>query len=105
MLLGWAGWDHRDQADALVGMIRDRVENDGWAKEDPRFVPLLAGLREVLPWIHPPAVRRVRRGVGGEPCREIPVRFGDRPYGTSALRVRPRRLAPREEDAGAAEEE
>ncbi|WP_112469138.1 BREX-2 system adenine-specific DNA-methyltransferase PglX [Streptomyces triticisoli] len=52
LLLGWAGWNHRDQADALVGMIRDRVENGGWAKEDPRFVPLLAGLREVLPWVH-----------------------------------------------------
>ncbi|MEU2053405.1 BREX-2 system adenine-specific DNA-methyltransferase PglX [Streptomyces bungoensis] len=52
LLLGWAGWNHRDQADALVGMIRDRVENDGWSKEDPRFVPLLAGLREVLPWVH-----------------------------------------------------
>ncbi|MFJ8269347.1 BREX-2 system adenine-specific DNA-methyltransferase PglX [Streptomyces sp. NPDC094154] len=52
LLLGWAGWNHRDQADALVGMIRDRVENGGWTKEDPRFVPLLAGLREVLPWVH-----------------------------------------------------
>ncbi|WP_234425813.1 BREX-2 system adenine-specific DNA-methyltransferase PglX, partial [Streptomyces kebangsaanensis] len=52
LLLGWAGWNHRDQADALVSLIRDRVENGGWAKEDPRFVPLLAGLREVLPWVH-----------------------------------------------------
>jgi hypothetical protein len=33
-------------------LIRDRVENGGWAKEDPRFVPLLASLREVLPWVH-----------------------------------------------------
>ncbi|GAA0925887.1 BREX-2 system adenine-specific DNA-methyltransferase PglX [Streptomyces thermoalcalitolerans] len=52
LLLGWAGWNHRDQADALVRLIRDRVETDGWAKKDPRFVPLLAGLREVLPWVH-----------------------------------------------------
>ncbi|CAL9554446.1 hypothetical protein SUDANB15_04478 [Streptomyces sp. enrichment culture] len=52
LLLGWAGWNHRDQADALVGLIRDRVETGGWTKDDPRFVPLLAGLREVLPWVH-----------------------------------------------------
>ncbi|WP_431996970.1 BREX-2 system adenine-specific DNA-methyltransferase PglX [Streptomyces fungicidicus] len=52
LLLGWAGWNHRDQADALVSLIRDRVETGGWAKDDPRFVPLLAGLREVLPWVH-----------------------------------------------------
>ncbi|MGA5126679.1 DUF7008 domain-containing protein [Streptomyces pseudogriseolus] len=24
----------------------------GWTEDDPRFVPLLAGLREVLPWVH-----------------------------------------------------
>ncbi|MEU9332093.1 BREX-2 system adenine-specific DNA-methyltransferase PglX [Streptomyces sp. NPDC048290] len=52
LLLGWAGWNHRDQADALVGLIRSRVENDGWDKKDPRLTPLLAGLREVLPWVH-----------------------------------------------------
>ncbi|MFD5948645.1 BREX-2 system adenine-specific DNA-methyltransferase PglX [Streptomyces collinus] len=52
LLLGWAGWNHRDQADALVGLIRSRIETGGWAKDDPRFVPLLAGLREVLPWVH-----------------------------------------------------
>ncbi|CAL9565419.1 BREX-2 system adenine-specific DNA-methyltransferase PglX [Streptomyces sp. enrichment culture] len=52
LLLGWAGWNHRDQADALVGLIRSRVETGGWEKEDPRFVPLLAGLREVMPWVH-----------------------------------------------------
>lgn len=52
LLLGWAGWNHRDQADALVGLIRNRVESGGWEKEDPRFVPLLAGLREVMPWVH-----------------------------------------------------
>ncbi|MFJ3665541.1 BREX-2 system adenine-specific DNA-methyltransferase PglX [Streptomyces sp. NPDC090106] len=52
LLLGWAGWNHRDQADALVGLIRSRVESGGWTKDDPRLVPLLAGLREVLPWVH-----------------------------------------------------
>ncbi|MGW7239258.1 BREX-2 system adenine-specific DNA-methyltransferase PglX [Streptomyces sp. NPDC054804] len=52
LLLGWAGWNHRDQADALVGLVRNRVEDGGWDKKDPRLVPLLAGLREVLPWVH-----------------------------------------------------
>lgn len=52
LLLGWAGWNHRDQAEALVDLLRSRMESDGWALDDPRFVPLLAGLREVLPWVH-----------------------------------------------------
>ncbi|MFJ4689805.1 BREX-2 system adenine-specific DNA-methyltransferase PglX [Streptomyces sp. NPDC088766] len=52
LLLGWAGWNHRDQADALVGLVRTRVEDGGWDKKDPWLVPLLAGLREVLPWVH-----------------------------------------------------
>ncbi|MFW6695737.1 BREX-2 system adenine-specific DNA-methyltransferase PglX [Streptomyces sp. MAR4 CNX-425] len=52
LLLGWAGWNHRDQAEAVVNLITDRVSQDGWAKEDPRFVPLLAGLQEIMPWVH-----------------------------------------------------
>ncbi|WP_232838936.1 DUF7008 domain-containing protein [Streptomyces triticisoli] len=52
LLLGWAGWNHRDQAEDLVNLINDRTEEDGWQPEDPRFVPLLAGLREVMPWGH-----------------------------------------------------
>ncbi|MEU2179636.1 BREX-2 system adenine-specific DNA-methyltransferase PglX [Streptomyces thermolilacinus] len=53
LLLGWAGWNHRDQAEALVNLINDRSSVDGWNKEeDPRFVPLLAGLLEVMPWVH-----------------------------------------------------
>ncbi|MFE0803702.1 BREX-2 system adenine-specific DNA-methyltransferase PglX [Streptomyces sp. NPDC058812] len=52
LLLGWAGWNHRDQAEALVNLISDRAEQDGWKREDPRFVPLLAGLLEIMPWVH-----------------------------------------------------
>ncbi|MFJ9650979.1 BREX-2 system adenine-specific DNA-methyltransferase PglX [Streptomyces microflavus] len=52
LLLGWAGWNHREQAEALANLVHDRVEKDGWAKEDPRFVPLLAGLQEAMPWVH-----------------------------------------------------
>ncbi|WP_413254607.1 DUF7008 domain-containing protein [Streptomyces europaeiscabiei] len=50
-MLGWAGWNHRDQAEALVNFVNDRSSVDGWDKEDPRFVPLLAGLQEIMPWV------------------------------------------------------
>ncbi|WP_440078397.1 BREX-2 system adenine-specific DNA-methyltransferase PglX [Streptomyces sp. NEAU-PBA10] len=52
LLLGWAGWNHRDQAEALVNLLMDRVSVDGWRTDDPRFVPLLAGLSEIMPWVH-----------------------------------------------------
>lgn len=51
LLLGWAGWNHREQAEALANLVHDRVEKDGWPKDDPRFVPLLAGLQEAMPWV------------------------------------------------------
>ena len=47
-LLGWAGWDHAQQALALAMIIGDR-EKDGWA--DERLVPLVAGLAELQPWV------------------------------------------------------
>jgi hypothetical protein len=49
LLLGWAGWDHAEQADALSGLITVRSETDNWGTE--RIVPLLAGLVEVMPWV------------------------------------------------------
>jgi hypothetical protein len=49
LLLGWAGWDHREQAQALATLVVEREQRDGWGSE--RLVPLLAGLREVLPWV------------------------------------------------------
>ncbi|MFG1754068.1 BREX-2 system adenine-specific DNA-methyltransferase PglX [Streptosporangium sandarakinum] len=49
LLLGWAGWDHREQAQALATLIVDREQSHGWGAE--RLAPLLAGLREVLPWV------------------------------------------------------
>ncbi|MFF2974645.1 BREX-2 system adenine-specific DNA-methyltransferase PglX [Streptomyces albidoflavus] len=52
LLLGWAGWNHRDQAEALVNLLMDRASVDGWRADDPRFVPLLAGLSEIMPWVH-----------------------------------------------------
>lgn len=47
-LLGWAGWDHAQQALALAGLISERID-EGW--DTPRLVPLLAGLNELLPWV------------------------------------------------------
>ena len=51
LLLGWAGWDHLDQArgagHALPGPARPRT---GWPAE--RLLPLLAGLAELEPWLH-----------------------------------------------------
>lgn len=47
-LLGWAGWDHREQAHALMTLI-DARGNDGWETE--QMTPLIAGLAEVLPWV------------------------------------------------------
>ncbi len=50
MLLGWAGWDHKDQFQALVNMVNDRTQQAGWGTE--KITPLLAGLLELLPWVH-----------------------------------------------------
>ncbi|MER5790272.1 BREX-2 system adenine-specific DNA-methyltransferase PglX [Streptomyces sp. NPDC001980] len=49
LLLGWAGWDQRDQAMALLNVVRNRGRNEAWPEE--RFVPLLAGLAELMPWL------------------------------------------------------
>jgi hypothetical protein len=47
-LLGWAGWDHAEQALALASVIHDR-EQEGWP--DERLIPLIAGLAELQPWV------------------------------------------------------
>lgn len=47
-VLGWAGWDHAEQALAVATLIQER-QSDGWA--DERLVPLVAGLAELLPWV------------------------------------------------------
>jgi len=49
LLLGWAGWDHLQQAQALTAYITERRELDAWDTE--RLTPLLAGLAELLPWV------------------------------------------------------
>jgi SAM-dependent methyltransferase len=47
-LLGWAGWDHAEQALALAALISARIE-EGW--DTAKLVPLLAGLNELAPWV------------------------------------------------------
>jgi hypothetical protein len=48
-LVGWAGWDHLQAAQALSGLYQRRKTEDGWKKE--RLVPLLAGIHERVPWL------------------------------------------------------
>jgi hypothetical protein len=49
LVVGWAGWNHVEQATALVTYY-DARKREGW--EAKRLTPLLAGLQELLPWIH-----------------------------------------------------
>ena len=49
-MLGWAGWDHVNQAQALARLVIDRQNIDGW--DTARIEPLLAGLVEIEPWLH-----------------------------------------------------
>jgi hypothetical protein len=49
MVIGWAGWDHLRQAAALVAYYEAR-KREGW--DAKRLIPLLAGLDQLLPWIH-----------------------------------------------------
>ena len=48
-VVGWAGWNHLEQAQALAAYYL-RSRDEGFPTE--RLVPLLAGLEELLPWIH-----------------------------------------------------
>ncbi|MFC8796908.1 BREX-2 system adenine-specific DNA-methyltransferase PglX [Promicromonospora sp. NPDC057138] len=47
-VLGWAGWDHRDQAFALGGEIARQHE---LGVGDEELLPLLGGLVELEPWL------------------------------------------------------
>ncbi len=48
-VVGWAGWDHLQQAQALAFLDDQRKQGAGWGAE--RLVPLLAGVAELLPWL------------------------------------------------------
>lgn len=48
-VIGWAGWDHLQQAQAVAGYYERMRTNEGWS--DDRLLPLLAGVLELLPWL------------------------------------------------------
>ena len=49
LVIGWAGWDHLQQAKALAAYY---VQHEGVGRLDAeRLTPLLAGLLELLPWL------------------------------------------------------
>ena len=48
MLLGWAGWDHAQQALALILIMGER-ESEG--APESMLLPLAAGLAELQPWV------------------------------------------------------
>ena len=49
LVVGWAGWNHLQQATALVSYY-DARKREGW--DSKRLTPILAGLDQLLPWIH-----------------------------------------------------
>ena len=49
LVVAWAGWDHRKQAQALAAYYTEMRDNEGWAPE--RLSALLAGLLELIPWL------------------------------------------------------
>jgi hypothetical protein len=63
-LLGWAGWRHLQQAEALAGWYATRTEQDGWHGE--RVIPMLAGMAELVPWLR-------------QWHNDIDPQYGDRP--------------------------
>lgn len=50
MVIGWAGWDHLDQARALARLIVERTQGEGISPE--HVLPLVAGLVELEPWLN-----------------------------------------------------
>jgi hypothetical protein len=50
MVIGWAGWDHLDQARALARLIVERTQGEGMSPD--QVLPVVAGLVELEPWLH-----------------------------------------------------
>ena len=48
-LIGWAGWNHLQRAQALVALYQERKNEDGWPKD--RLIPMLVGLHELMFWL------------------------------------------------------
>jgi hypothetical protein len=49
-VIGWAGWNHLDQAQALATLYITRKTEDDWPAQ--RLLPMLAGLVELEPWLY-----------------------------------------------------
>jgi len=49
LVVGWAGWDHLRQAQALTAYYERMKSREGWPAD--RLVPLLAGLDQLVPWL------------------------------------------------------
>lgn len=47
-VLGWAGWNHRDQA---VALVREMLNQQALGSSDEALVPMVAGLVELEPWL------------------------------------------------------
>jgi hypothetical protein len=50
LVIGWAGWDHLEQARGLARVIVERSQDEGVTSE--LMLPLIAGLVELEPWLH-----------------------------------------------------
>ena len=50
LVIAWAGYDHLQQAKAISAYYVDIQERLG-GRDDPRLIPLLAGMLELLPWL------------------------------------------------------
>jgi hypothetical protein len=48
-VIGWAGWDHLQQAQALTSLYNARRNEEGWQPE--QLEPILAGVNELVPWL------------------------------------------------------
>jgi hypothetical protein len=48
-VLGWAGWNHLEQARALAGYHQRMRSEEGWERE--RLKPILAGMLDLKPWL------------------------------------------------------
>ena len=49
-MIGWAGWDHVEQARALARLIAEQASGEGLSTD--QLLPLIAGLIELEPWLH-----------------------------------------------------
>jgi hypothetical protein len=50
LILGWAGWDHLEQARALARLLAELAQGDPLSRD--QALALVAGLVELEPWLH-----------------------------------------------------